>query len=154
MRIAFVNQDPGISPERAKGAAVHLQAMRRAFATLGVRSLALDEPDEERLARVLARENASEPFDGIYERYALGKLAGTRFARARGIPHVLEVNAPLAEEEERWRSGSADRAAEADAEVFAHATCVVAVSSLVARYALERGARPEAVVVLDRKSVV
>lgn len=147
MRIACVNQDPGISPERAKGAAVHLRAMRGAFAALGVRTLALDEPNEALLVTQLELEHAREPFDGVYERYALGKGTGSRFARARGLPHVLEVNAPLAEEEERWRSGSAASTAETDAEVFAHATCVVAVSSLVARYAGERGARQEAVVV-------
>ena len=33
--VLSVNQDPGIGPERAKGAAVHLNAMRHAFSGLG-----------------------------------------------------------------------------------------------------------------------
>ena len=47
---------------------------------------------------------APEIFDGeapdlIYERYALFGWAGQSIARREGIPHVLEVNAPLCDEQ-------------------------------------------------------
>lgn len=38
----------------------------------------------------------------IYERYSLSTFAGIRAARAMGVPHVLEVNAPLVDEKLRW----------------------------------------------------
>ena len=41
--------------------------------------------------------------DVIYERYALTALAGSWVARRTGVPHILEVNAPLADEEARYR---------------------------------------------------
>lgn len=40
--------------------------------------------------------------DVIYERYNLFHLAGALVARARGVPLLLEVNAPLAEERTRF----------------------------------------------------
>src|SRR5690348_6702290 len=40
--------------------------------------------------------------DAIYERYALFAGAGVRVAAELGIPHVLEVNAPLREEARRF----------------------------------------------------
>jgi glycosyltransferase involved in cell wall biosynthesis len=41
--------------------------------------------------------------DCIYERYTLFSYAGIRLARALGVPHILEVNAPLAYEQEKMR---------------------------------------------------
>jgi glycosyltransferase involved in cell wall biosynthesis len=46
---------------------------------------------------------AHGPFDLIYERYALWNWAGMASARALGVPGVLEVNAPLIEEQARYR---------------------------------------------------
>src|SRR5262249_21355271 len=42
--------------------------------------------------------------DAVYERYALFHRAGGDIANALQVPLVLEVNAPLALEEERYRS--------------------------------------------------
>ncbi len=52
--------------------------------------------------------NASEylrrkKVDFVYERYALFGYAGIRLAKELGAPHLLEVNAPLAYEQERTR---------------------------------------------------
>ena len=139
-----VNQDPGISPGRAKGAAVHLNAMRQAFAKLGADCLGVDEPDDVRLTSALHAATKRGHVDLIYERYALGKSAASRFAADRGIPLVLEVNAPLADEQRRWRGGSnEDDDARHDAFTMGHASRIVAVSTDVARYAAERGARTE-----------
>jgi glycosyltransferase involved in cell wall biosynthesis len=41
--------------------------------------------------------------DAVYERFSLFSVAGVRTARALGVPHVLEVNAPLREEAARFR---------------------------------------------------
>ncbi len=43
------------------------------------------------------------PVDFIYERYSLFGHAGLRLARELGVPHLLEVNAPLAYEQEKMR---------------------------------------------------
>jgi glycosyltransferase involved in cell wall biosynthesis len=42
--------------------------------------------------------------DAIYERLALFSIGGVQAARALGIPHVLEVNAPLRTEAARFRT--------------------------------------------------
>jgi hypothetical protein len=42
----------------------------------------------------------------IYERYSLWATAGQRLARSHSIPLVLEVNSPLADEEQKYRGGS------------------------------------------------
>ena len=142
--VLSVNQDAGISPGRAKGAAVHLNAMREAFSKLGADCRGIDEPDEKRLTKALLAEFDKGPVDLIYERYALGKSAASRFADAHRIPLVLEVNAPLADEQRRWRGGSNGvDDAHHDAFTMARACKIIAVSSDVSRYAVERGARIE-----------
>ena len=145
MRVACVNQDAGIRPERKKGAAIHLRAMRRAFEALGAEVLAFDEPDGERLAATLAQAG---PLDLVYERYSLGSAAAAEHAGASGVPFVLEMNTPLLEEEARWRTGEvgADVRA-AEEKVLAAADHVIAVSNEVRDYALGRGLAPAAVTV-------
>jgi glycosyltransferase involved in cell wall biosynthesis len=80
--------------------------------------------------------------DVLYERFALHTSAGAAAARSLGIPHVVELNAPLLFEARRYRrlerAGDADRLERA---VLAGADLVLAVSSPLARYAEERGAR-------------
>ena len=146
MRIAYVNQDPGIDPERHKGAAVHLLAMREALRALGAEVACFDEPRATTLSAALEQAHGAAAFDLVYERYSLGALEGSRRAAAWGVPHVLEVNSPLTDEEQRWRPSRGERFAEAEdpsnaREVFARARKVIAVSSQVARYAYEQGAR-------------
>jgi len=144
VRIVCLNQDAGIAPGRKKGAAVHLAAMREAFAVQGAAVVALDEADESKVEERLGALAADGGIELVYERYALGKAGGARWCQARGIPLVVEVNAPLAEEETRYRGGAEAAAWGArDHELFSAAALVVAVSSEVARYAVERGARPE-----------
>jgi len=144
--VLSVNQDPGISPVRAKGAAVHLTAMREAFSGLGAECRGIDEPDDERLIEDLTASLEQGPVDLIYERYALGKSAAARFAASNSIPLVLEVNAPLADEQRRWRGSSdEDEDARQDAFAMGGACKVIAVSSDVARYAIERGASADRV---------
>lgn len=146
MRIACLNQDAGIDPARKKGAAVHLAAMREAFADLGHSVVAVDASDEARVEAALGAARAAGGVDLVYERYALGKDRGARWCRAHGVPLVLEVNAPLADEEARYRGGEIDPAVTArERELFGAAALVIAVSSEVARYAVARGAAVERV---------
>lgn len=144
--VLSVNQDAGIGPERAKGAAVHLTAMRDAFSKLGADCQGIDEADDGQLIQALQSALLQGPVDLIYERYALGKSAVAHFAADHGIPLVLEVNAPLADEQRRWRGGS-DEAENSRQDAFAMGVAckLVAVSSDVARYAVERGAKADRV---------
>ena len=146
MRVASVNQDPGIAPGRKKGAAVHLAAMRRAFAGHGAEVITVDEREGREVALRLEEASLPGPIDLIYERLSLGATAAVTFARERSIPYVVEVNAPLLEEAVRWR-GEVDTADLRAAEELGlgSAAVVIAVSSEVARYAVERGAEPSRV---------
>lgn len=74
-------------------------------------------------------------FDFVYERYSLWSHAGMEYARAHNLPALLEVNAPLIDEQEQHR-GLIDRAgALATAErAFGAATALLAVSTAVADY--------------------
>lgn len=147
-RIAAINQDRGISPDRNKGAAVHLAAMRDAFAALGSEVEAMDMPDDASLAATLASHHRRRPFDLLYERYAIGKSCAAHFSRDHGIPLVLEVNAPLADEQKLFRAGTeSDHDRDHDQFLFQQAARIVAVSNPVADYALKRGASPDSVMV-------
>jgi len=73
------------------------------------------------------------PFDLVYERYALWSDAAMRWGRAAGVPTVLEVNAPLVDEQARHRGlADADGARDASRRAFAAADVLVAVSDAVA----------------------
>ncbi len=43
------------------------------------------------------------PIDALYERYSLWSWGGYRFAKEHGVPWVLEVNAPLVDEQRTYR---------------------------------------------------
>jgi len=143
VRIACINQDSGIQPGRKKGAAVHLREMRRSFVSLGADVVAIDEGAGDRLRQRLDSEWSRGPFDFVYERYALGASAGAEFATDRAIPHVLEVNTPLVDEEERWRGPVAPGVKDLERKVFLNATLITAVSSEVARYVGRHGVDSE-----------
>src|SRR2546425_9076152 len=54
----------------------------------------------DELAALLA---PARPYDLLYERYSLWSLAGMEHAATAGIPGLLEVNAPLIEEQAAYR---------------------------------------------------
>jgi glycosyltransferase involved in cell wall biosynthesis len=99
--------------------------------------------DRERAALAANRQlgtalERAGPFDLIYERYSLWSVAGMRHAAANGLAGLLEVNAPLIEEQARERALVDRPAAEMVArQVFAAAGGLLAVSRPVAEY-LER----------------
>jgi glycosyltransferase involved in cell wall biosynthesis len=85
-------------------------------------------------------------FDCIYERYALFGFGGLELARRLGIPHVLEVNAPLCAEQERVRGlHLADVAQALEARVWCETGAVLAVSEETAAAARDCGADAERV---------
>lgn len=77
------------------------------------------------------------PFDFLYERYSLWSFAAMEYARAGGVPGLLEVNAPLVEEQARYRTvidrAGAERAAR---RAFAAASALLAVSEEVSQWLL------------------
>ena len=91
----------------------------------------------------------ARPFDFVYERYSLWSFAGMDHARASGVPGLLEVNAPLIEEQATHR-GLVDHAGAEDiaARAFNHASALVAVSDEVATYLRARAGESCAVHVI------
>jgi glycosyltransferase involved in cell wall biosynthesis len=100
----------------------------------------------DRVAAMLAE---SGPFDLIYERHALYAHGAMETAAARGIPSVLELNAPLIDEQDRHRGlVRRDAAIDSARRGFAAAGHVAAVSQGAAAYALDHGAAPHRVSVV------
>jgi glycosyltransferase involved in cell wall biosynthesis len=171
MRLAYLSIDPGISYGGVKGASVHVEEVVAALAAEGSEVLVLvarvapgatpppgvtvevlpgpgkGAPAGERLrfqdeltgwlAQRLERFRA----DAVYERLALHSAAGAAVAERLGIPHLLELNAPLREEAARYRSLEEPEAAERlERLALTSADLVFAVSPPLAGYARLRGA--------------
>ena len=178
MRIGYLLPDPGIGIFGVKGASVHAQEVVRALRAIGheviVFCVRLDQnipadltdlevrhfplptrastAERERaisvVAQMIARQARNEELDCVYERYSLFSSAGADVARSRRIPFVLEVNAPLIEEQQRYRElVDVERAWEATRAQFSAATVISCVSSPVAEWARGR-AETENVVVI------
>lgn len=84
-----------------------LKALRGGIAAAGDETLASESHGlmlNAALRRLLDALDAEWPVDAVYERYSLWSWAGLHFARERGVPYVLEVNAPLVEEQRTWRT--------------------------------------------------
>ena len=83
-------------------------------------------------------------YDMVYERYSLWSEAGMEFARSAGLPGILEVNAPLVEEQAAHRTLiHRDRAEEIARHVFSTASSVIAVSSEAREYVCANGGAPD-----------
>lgn len=90
--------------------------------------------------RKLAR--AAETFapDLLYERYNLFYLSGAWLARRRGLPFLVEVNAPLAEERARFGNLRLRRLARwSEAKVWRQADRVLPVSEVLAGHVAAAG---------------
>lgn len=75
------------------------------------------------------------PFDAVYERYALWSFAGMEYAMDSGAAGLLEVNAPLIEEEVAHRALIHREVAELVADrAFVAASRLIAVSEPLARH--------------------
>jgi glycosyltransferase involved in cell wall biosynthesis len=130
----------GVAPEApspAPGVAVELIPGPGKGATALERLAA--EPSRARwLAQRLARLGA----DALYERLAHHSAAGSDAARALGIPHVVELNAPWPEEAARDRElDEPDMADRLERVALAASDLVLVASAPLGHYARARGAR-------------
>jgi glycosyltransferase involved in cell wall biosynthesis len=109
------------------------------------------QPPEERALALLGM-NASVaealdragPFDLIYERHALFAHAAMEHGVFHSVPAVLEVNAPLIDEQARHRAlAFPDLAVSSTSRAMAAAGTVAAVSDEVGRYCVGHGAPSE-----------
>lgn len=169
----YVCADPGVPVYGSKGSSVHVQAVLRALAKRvpmrlcavrvdGEAPAGLEGVPVEELGRpsgkVAERERllvrldermyeaiVSDPgAEFVYERFSLWATAGMRAAEALGVPGVLEVNAPLLEEQTAHRELVDHPEAERRARrAIQGATHVLAVSAPVREWALQMGADPE-----------
>jgi glycosyltransferase involved in cell wall biosynthesis len=88
--------------------------------------------------------------DLIYERYNLFLLAGLMAKRRFKIPLLLEVNSPLAQERERFGQVALPRLANwAEKKAWQGADQVLAVTSVLARYVIDRGVAEDRVTVIS-----
>lgn len=167
MRVLQLSCDSGIAYGGVKGASVHLGELSRAFSEEGAEVLVVAARNEcrkpppgvtvevlptasrscDRAEQDLARtDRLIEILDTwrphlIYERFSLYSAAGVSAAAALGVPHVMEVNAPLPVEAARYRTlEDPELAACLEGQALSASDVVLTVSRPLARYARERGA--------------
>lgn len=163
MRIAYICADAGVPVFGCKGCSIHVQEVIRAFrkqghevvlfaANLGGEApldlaisvhqlpLASGNRATKETASLAANVDlrlalASSEFDLVYERYSLWSFAGMEYARDVKIPGILEVNAPLIAEQQKYRGlVNLEAAQQVAARVFSAASSLIAVSEGVAAY--------------------
>jgi len=92
--------------------------------------------------------NSHRP-DFIYERYSLYAMAGVSLARELALPLIMEVNAPLAQEQRVYRAtGLGDLAATTERWILSQASAVVVVSAPLREHVVSQGVQEESVHVL------
>jgi len=181
MRIAYICCDPGIPVFGTKGASVHIQEVVRELRAAGhevvlyaLRSgehvpadladleLHLEtvadvtpaerEQEQVRAAQRIASRVIADGADLVYERYSLFSTALADITAATGVPGILEVNAPLIDEQRRHRSlVDASGAAQVLHRQVAAARATVCVSDPVADWVRRRTTDlPDASDIVDR----
>src|SRR5918999_1761328 len=135
MRIAYLSTDPGVPYGGRKGASVHVSELVDALAAEGAEVLAL--------VSGVARDAAPPAPGATVEALPVPhSAAGSRAAARVGIPHLVELNAPLVDEARRYRRlEEAEVAGRLEQEVLRGADLVLAVSRPLAIHAMDRGAR-------------
>jgi glycosyltransferase involved in cell wall biosynthesis len=104
---------------------------------------------DQQSAVALKRRFEHHPPDFIYERASLYATAGVKLARELGVPLLLELNAPLAEEQATYRAtGLGDLAARAERWALTRADALLAVSAALREYATSLGVDPARVHVM------
>jgi len=94
-----------------------------------------EQSDIQDNVKTISELERCKPFDFVYERYSLWSHAGMTYAKEHQIPAILEVNAPLIEEQKRYRGLIDEHSAEqVSKRCFADASVILAVSSQVAEY--------------------
>jgi len=173
-RLAYICADRGIAPDGTKGAAVHFRQMGRALVRQGAQleAFALKSKGATELGfplqvvlhgsrgtgldaevrwlaaggALLESLEARAPFDAVYERFSLFAPAGIAYAQSRDIPLVLEVNAPLWIEAQKYRSLELRETARSLArETLIRAYRVLVVSPRLREIVCDEGVPPERV---------
>lgn len=89
---------------------------------------------------------APQRVDLVYERYALFARGGQALARRLGVPHLLEVNAPLVDEQDRARGLQLRTAGlQIEKRVWCGSDAVLVVSEALGDYARRLGVARERV---------
>lgn len=134
---------------------VHVSSRLRAYAgAIDAPSAAAGEVRRvlynQELLTQLRQRFEHDPPDVVYERASLFGTAGLTFAREAGVPHLLELNAPLVDEQQRYRQGGAlrDLAEASESWLLRGTDAVLAVSAPLAAHVVARG------VAADRVHVV
>jgi glycosyltransferase involved in cell wall biosynthesis len=148
--VQLIELPPDENPDEIAEESARLDIRSEATDGMMQRELGKLAYDRKLTARVLtALDQAGVRPDLLYERYALFHRAGGQLASALNIPHMLEVNAPLAEEQERFRGLRLKALAnESEAETLCRSDHIIAVSAAVREHALSLGASVERVTVL------
>jgi glycosyltransferase involved in cell wall biosynthesis len=147
--VRIFTPDPGADDDAAAEAGVRPVRMtglaNRAARLLSKEDVGVSKHMFRELRRLLYSEQLKstllpllEEFrpQAIYERYTLFGYAGVELAKELGVPLLLEVNAPLAEEGTRRRGWVLGRtAAEMEGEILRGADAVLAVSDAVVEHA-------------------
>jgi glycosyltransferase involved in cell wall biosynthesis len=103
----------------------------------------------ERQRDAVLRVASSFAAEAIYERYSLFGGAGIEAAVTLGIPHVLEVNAPLRAEAHRFRTlPHPGLAADVERTVFRATDRILAVSQALRRWLEDEGVELERIEVV------
>lgn len=88
--------------------------------------------------------------DAIYERYSLLATSGIEIAHDLGIPHILEVNAPLSKEAAEHRGVAFHHMIESvERRILNASSHVVAVSEPIRQWACSLGVLPESVTTMS-----
>lgn len=134
----------GASPSHLEDVRVHPLPMERGRDTAGNEAAA--QYADAAVAPVLDALHAEAPIDLVYERYSLWGRTATTWARRHDVPSLLEVNAPLIDEQATHRMLDDRAGAEAVAgQSFRAASAVVCVSDRVADWVRSRSADPSRV---------
>ena len=169
MRIAYVCTDPGVPVFGSKGSSIHIQSVLQVLVEAGHEvHLATVRPGGDPMPGVQVhplpavgsgpaadREQAAQRSDAavaavldevspqlVYERYALWGRTGTDWAARHRVPSILEVNAPLIEEQARYRELVDRDAAEAVARsALTSASAVLCVSTGVREWVVAKSWR-------------
>jgi glycosyltransferase involved in cell wall biosynthesis len=130
-----------------------VQSMKSFATALGAEAQLAGE-----VRRILASQTIAEsvlprfkgdPPDFIYERASLFGTAGVTLAREWNVPLIVELNAPLVEEQSLYRgAGLGALAMQAEEHTLTHADAVITVSDALREHAVAVGVDPDRVHVL------
>jgi glycosyltransferase involved in cell wall biosynthesis len=145
--LAIVGPDEGSPGDRPLDAAAGEGGLRSLLPppVYELAEIAYSAPAYLKLA---ARAKTFAP-DVLYERYNLYFHSGVRLARAAGLPFLLEVNAPLAEERERHGNlALKSLARRSEASIWRAADRVLPVTRALADYVEKAGVDPARIEVI------